>query len=81
MGHRQNDMTSMQLPAGARGTVQVWGKGFKVSLDSEEFQRLVPANDVAPAGLDATLPFQSWGVVTIFRKNRGSLLSAGSRHG
>lgn len=32
----------MDLSTIQNSTIQVWGKGFRVSIDSEEFQRLVP---------------------------------------
>ncbi len=43
--------------------VQVWGKGYRVTADSEEFQRYVPQNLPQPTSLEARLGSVSWGKV------------------
>ena len=48
------------IDTGAR--IQIWGKGFRVSADSEEFQRLAPREPLR--GLEGTLDrVRGWGAV------------------
>jgi hypothetical protein len=43
--------------------VQVWGKGYRVTADSEEFQRYVPVQLTQSGGLEASLASLPWGRV------------------
>ncbi len=43
--------------------VQVWGKGFRVTEDSEEFQRFVPLETPSPSSLEAKLQLIKWGKI------------------
>lgn len=42
-------------------SVQVWGKGYRVSADSEEFQRYVPVVASEERGLESKLVHLPWG--------------------
>jgi len=43
--------------------VQVWGKGFRVSVDSEEFQPLVPRVNSAEVPIEGCLARVAWGPI------------------
>lgn len=51
-----------QTRVGQSAAVQVWGKGFRVTVDNEEFQRYVPVN-LEAEGLEKRLAAMRWGKV------------------
>jgi hypothetical protein len=48
---------------GAVSLVQVWGKGYRVTEDSEEFQRCVPTRGATVSPLEKSLAALSWGPI------------------
>lgn len=56
-------MNSDEIIRANPAAVQVWGKGFRVSIDSEEFQRLVPVRTSPEVPVERSLERVSWGPV------------------
>ncbi len=48
---------------GSVALVQVWGKGFRVTEDTEEFQRCVPSKSVEISLLEKKLATLVWGPI------------------
>ena len=44
-----------------KADVQLWGKGYRISADSEEFQRYLPKDPAELKGLDRKIQTISWG--------------------
>jgi len=44
-------------------SIQVWGKGYRVTSDTEEFQRYVPSGNERESGLEMTLRGTVWGPI------------------
>lgn len=44
-----------------KADIQLWGKGYRISGDSEEFQRYLPKNPAELTGLDRNIQAISWG--------------------
>jgi hypothetical protein len=44
-----------------KADIQLWGKGYRISADSEEFQRYLPKDPAELKGLDRKIQTISWG--------------------
>lgn len=44
-----------------KAEIQLWGKGYRITADSEEFQRYIPRDLVQPRGLERKLQTFLWG--------------------
>lgn len=56
-------MTTPTSPGSKFAAVQVWGKGYRVTADTEEFQRYVPINLTPVSKLESAVSAISWGRV------------------
>jgi hypothetical protein len=44
-----------------KADIQLWGKGYRITVDSEEFQRYVPKESAQPKGLERRIQAVLWG--------------------